>query len=467
VIDPLVVVVTSLQGANTALVSLEQPFQSRPAVLGFTGTEDEFNVLAGGVTPDGAVRQAGSRLFAGLSANDDVKTAIGQALQIDNDKRRPLILELRQVDARIEELPWETLYADGSGFLGLDARWSIGRRVHSTQGQPTSVLASPLRIAVVLSCLGIPAADEWATLRAAVDAAVGSFPVEVLLFVGEPDLQDAIEDDRPRWLRALEGIPESASDLAGAFRRHRADGWVPHVLHFFCHGSLNFSPHLEIATKSDWASPMAQQSSLTLEPSEINQLSTPADRPWLVVLNCCLGAAGADAGTGAASQPLALDLVREGGYPAVIGMREAVDAADATTFSSCLYPELFALLATPVGEPEAPPDWSRLLISARQRLAEEAGVPRTQAAEKRPQWTFPVLYVRYRMGFADFSVLRAAPPAVDRGDETPPAPPTASPADDLLATLLRDMLAVSGSDAPANWPADLQARLAGLRGGRP
>ena len=485
-IEPVVVVVTSLQGVDDmALVSLEQPSQSRPAKLGCTGTEEAFVALGTpGALPDKTVRAAGMLLYQGLSANDEVKSALDTALQVEPDKRRPLILELRQVDARIEALPWETLYAEGAGFLGLDSRWSIGRRVHSNQGQPASELATPLRIAAVLSCLGNPAADEWEQLKAAVDAAVADdrLSIEVLLFASEPDLLQTIRTDPPDWLWDLEGIPKSATDLAATFQRHRARGFVPHVLHFFCHGSTQLGPHLEIAVPTDWDDPV--QSSLTLEPSDINQLSAPTARPWLVVLNCCLGAAGADGDTAASSQPLAMSLVKDGGYPAVIGMRQSVDVADATTFSSCFYPELFGVLAAQQPAEPVPPDWSRLLITARRKLAEDPPTLRAEAAERRPQWTLPVLYVRYRQGSADFQVTREkpvvapAPPARDPGTATggPPTEPgvpggpggaePAPAANDPLATLLHDLLAVSGPDAPNAWPADLQARLDALRGGQ-
>lgn len=461
-INPVVVVVTGRKGTTTPLVALELPFFSDQSDFGCTGGEAEFAALRDLARrpADSVVRKAGTLLYNGLRTNDDVITALGEALRIAQDQRRPFILELRKVDPSIEHLPWETLYAPDAGFLGLDRRWSVGRRVRSDQGQPTSVLSAPLRISAVMSCLGIPARGEWEQLADAVESS--PIPVEVAAFVGEPALQRAINESRPSWLWGLEGIPESANDLSARFAAHRTAGFTPHILHFFCHGSLEFSPHLQIATKADWGRGDVRQSSLTLEPSEINQLSPPTDRPWLVVLNSCLGAApGATAAAG--SQPLALSLIKEGGYPAVIGMREPVDAADATTFSSCLYPELFTTLAAVPADREVTPDWSRLLITARRKLSEAPGVPLSQAAEQRPQWTLPVLYVRYRPGSADFSVTRA-----DAAPVQPPpgvTAPVAPAGNDPLTTLLHDLLAVSGEDAPHNWPAELQARIDALRPG--
>lgn len=48
----------------------------------------------------------------------------------------------------------------------------------------------------------------------------------------------------------------------------------------------------------------------------------------------------------AATHSLARRLVREGSFPAVIGMREPVDTSDTTVFSSTLYPALLRTLSS-------------------------------------------------------------------------------------------------------------------------
>lgn len=455
-IHPVVVRVTENKMSATVSVTLEQPMigDGRSVDLGWTGAEPAFAALAALGAPPSAVRDAGELLYTGLSSHDDVRSAIEHALQAGNMERRPLFLDLR-VGSAIEALPWETVYVPDKGFLGLNLRWSIGRRVLSAEGKPSGALTEPLRIAAILSCLDVSARDEWEQLAAAVEEA--AIPVEVLLFIGESTLRNDLVANTPPWVR-LDGIPASATELTDKLRRHSAEGFVPQVLHFFCHGSLKDSPHLVIATTEDWGRRNPRQSSLTLEPEQVLGLTEPTDRPWLVVLNCCLGAAppgGVVATTGAATHSLARNLVRIGGYPAVVGMREPIDSSDATSFSSCIYRELFAALAQQPVEQAVAPDWSGLLVAARRRLAEHRGVAFAAAAARRKQWTFPVLYVRHTPDAPAFTVTRTAAAALGT------APPN-----ELRIALLREMLAGLGPDSTATFAAVLDANLASLTGDR-
>jgi hypothetical protein len=137
-------------------------------------------------------------------------------------------------------------------------------------------------------------------------------------------------------------------------------------------------------------------------------------------------------------------------------MREPVDAVDATSFSSRLYPELFASLAGQEAGQPVPPDWSGLLVGARRRLAETPGLNFAAAAQQRRQWSLPVLYVRQQPNAGEFTVTRtAAEPA-----------PVPSPVVDMQAALLQLIQAGLGPDAPPALVADLAARLAAPQGGQ-
>ena len=485
-------------GSNLATTLEEPPLgEQLPYPFECTGTEQQFVGLQCAELSDGAVREAGAYIYSQLVANPDVAQAINQAL-LTNDRPVPLLLELKGSDA-VETLPWEMLYAPAKGkFLALE-NWPIGRRVRTEAPNAAPGLwEPPLRIAVFLSCLGIPARDEWTSLRTAVEKSPAA--VEVLAFVAEPDLRDELVQTPPPWLR-VDGIPDSPDALAERIRQHADAGFHIQVMHFFCHGSIEAGPHLELATTSDWGPPVARQSSLTLEPSQIRDLTDATNRPWLVVLNCCLGAAPGDADAEpapvgapeggppagesiqawrqrAATYSLARQLVLNAGFPAVVGMREPVDTPDATTFSMRFYPQLFRTIAElPPGTP-TPVDFNWLVVPARRRLADVAGVVRAKSAGARKQWSLPVVYLRH----SNFTVTPARSPARPSiGEPEPPAPPQPVPPaappeippaakDPQVAApslqLLKDILAGLGDDAPEGYRRDLQRLIAFLEGAR-
>ena len=111
-------------------------------------------------------------------------------------------------------------------------------------------LTPPVRIAAVLSCLGISAAGELEALREAMRAA-GPDRAKLLVIASEEqliiDLQAEIAAGTAPELARVELIPTELSVLQSTI-----SGFGPHVLHFFCHGSLQGSPHVALALKSDW-----------------------------------------------------------------------------------------------------------------------------------------------------------------------------------------------------------------------
>lgn len=476
------------RGKRTLVVSLEAPVIGDQASSDFAcNTEDVvFGQVAQTIPEANSIRAAGELLFRGLANNPHVETAFGQASLATGRDRYPVLLELRG-DETIEALPWETLYMPNGGFLGLDARWSVGRRVDSRENTPAEgLIPSTLQMAVVLSCLGISAEEEWEQLRTAVEKS--RLDVEMLLFVGEPDLAESVAEEAIPWVRAVAGIPASAEDLRATFAEERFAGFAPQILHFFTHGSTDGGPHLEVATPSDWeGGNEVRQSSLTLDPSQVRDLTEPDTRPWMIVLNSCLGAAPVTDDRGAASpedararqreatHSLARELVREGGFPAVVGMREPIDTADATVFSSHFYPQLFeALTALPPGVPTAL-DWSKLLVHPRRGLAEKHGQVINIAAEERKQWTLPVLYLRGQ----ELLITRKPPAAVaggsgigDGGNEegggSGPSGAAGAPLDPVVTAkldLLREMLEGLSADAPEEYRDDLKAHITRLESG--
>lgn len=391
-----VVGLSTANGTTLGVQLREPPAFGRQAVeLSVSVTDPPFQALHG-VPPENAVREAGRALFDALVTNDpDLRRHIEAALLVRPPERCPVFVELTTGGA--ESFPWEALCAQDGSFLGLDERWAVGRIVESISPLPgTWLFEPPLRIAAVLSCLGVPAADEWEALRGACEAA--QVPVELLVLVSEDGLQQQISDAGLDWV-TVDFVPSTVVDIASRLQLFNA-----HVLHMFCHGlSTGTSPHLQVATRADWL--QGTTSSLMVEARDLRTFNPPVDNlPWLVVLNSCETAA-ADGPESARS--VALDLIAEGGVPAVVGMREPVRSDDATLFTKAFYdqllPEVHRLLDP--ARADDPVDWARLVVSAREQIAEQYEPLQGQRGTKK-EWTLPVVYSRP----ASFQV-RAAPSA--------------------------------------------------------
>lgn len=308
---------------------------SEPPVFGVpahpfhcTGDEKALQVLRDTRTPvDDATRQAGLFLYEEVMRHPGVATHLPAALSTQHPQRYPVFVELA-TGAEIEALPWESLCSPDGDFLGLDERWAVGRIVTSPIiSEPYWYFAPPLRIAAVLSCLGIPAADEWQALQDAV-AAVPDTEVDLLVVVSEPGLYEQLSGEGGPAHLAM--MPEDLADL----QRLVAD-FRPHLLHFFCHGSVQGGPHLQLAFGTDWVTERPDRS-LNVEAREFRDFVEGASNPpWMTVLNCCQSAASGDGPDNL--QSMALQLVYEGGLPAVIGMRESVPADDAVLFTHAFY----------------------------------------------------------------------------------------------------------------------------------
>jgi hypothetical protein len=328
----------------------------------------------------------------------------------------------------------------------LDERWGVGRIVDSLSPlEPVWRFTPPLRLAAVLSCLDVPAADEWNAISQACQGS--QLPMEILVLVSEEALEADIRASAPANV-TVEFVPATVEDL-----QQRLQMFRPHVLHMFCHGpAAADSPHLQIATKPDWLG--ASTSSLLVEAGELRDFTPRTDNlPWLVVLNSCASATTAGA---AGTQSVAFDLVYEGGVPAVVGMREPVRSDDATLFTEAFYAQLVPELARRVagaGADGTPVDWARLAVDARRRLVKKhQGLLGKACASK--EWTLPVVYTRPLL----FAVQAAPGPSGHQGP-----PPQGSPRllqlEIAALTGLRAQLAATG-DAPLL--ADIDDHIAGL-----
>jgi hypothetical protein len=161
----------------------------------------------------------------------------------------------------------------------------------------------------------------------------------------------------------------------------------PHILHFFCHGTADPTPVLQVATVESWyGTDEETPAGMKLEPFELLQSTGLKDKTWLITLNCCEGEKPGP-GDSALSIPFAHSLVLNG-VPAVVGMREQIGDDIANVFCRSFYQALFDQLSTrlkdaPAGQP-VEIHWGCALFAPRIELA------RTHCQG----WTVPILQTR-------------------------------------------------------------------------
>lgn len=348
-----------------------------------------------------AVKQHGLKLLEELENHPAVKQAIDQALMVPHGETRPVYFQLYERAA--EQLCWETLYTDNTAFLGLDARWPIGRIADSVVDRQLTPqdFSPPLKIAAVLSALDRPAAEQWQSLRDAVDAVrADGLEVEVLVLVGEEALLDGIQGEVTggmQWV-SVAAVPDRTQDLEGLL-----GDFEPHILHFFCHGSASHGvPRLEIATILDWMEGKTT-GSLKLSVDDLQGMSALAN-VWLVVLNCC-ESGRADENSHSMAHMLVSNVV-----PAAIGTLEPFDASDAYELSLGFYPllfqELVEILAAPPTGSLVELEWATALRGARRGLSER----HENDPSNNREWALPVLYTRKESFFLRVEGDAGVPP---------------------------------------------------------
>lgn len=325
-----------------------------------------------------ALRQTGHFLYQTLTSENGVSIALQNALSSPAEPF-PIYLLFRGGEA--EAFPWETMFADGANFLSLDPRWPIARMVVSGVERRRFTIVPPLKILLILAAAGVDATPEWEAIARALDTL--DLPYQVDVYVSDTLLKEQIEMAGVAEIKA-HFVPGHTDDLIDKIKDA-----APDIIHFFCHGSNEGTPHLQIATRLDWETG-SDIGRVTLERSQF-EAAEILKFTWLITLNCCLGAAAAQN-----THSLARSLVTAG-FPAVVGMRESIDATDASIFSFPYYRRIFERLNELTADEavvEHEIEWAFELQTPRLRLIERHGTgPVGSAAGRHRSWTLPIIYV--------------------------------------------------------------------------
>jgi CHAT domain len=361
--------------------------------FGCAENDPPFMQMSQGLLAPDVVKCAGTHLFENLSKHPAVKDAVTMALASTPDKVAPLYVYLNAEKA--EGLPWETLYTPVGNFLALDRRWPIARIADSSAMFPTMnrTFRPPLKVSLALSAAGVDSTPEWDAFFNAVKGTAIDLMLQV--FVCQRELKTAIE--KLNDPRVTVQFLTSRSDFLNAVKN-----FGPHILHFFCHGSTDGGPHLQLATLADWDGG-DPRGSIIVVPNDLYPFSSSniGGTTWLVALNCCEGgAAVANAATVQDAYSLARLLVTNG-FPAAVGMREPIASDDAHVFCQTFYPSVLSILQEVEQQAKAETDfteveWARTLYQPRTQLCDQHRAdqaPLTAAAASK-EWTLPVIYVR-------------------------------------------------------------------------
>lgn len=348
-----------------------------------------FANLDNGVMEPETVKGVGQRLFETLAQHDGVKRGIDLALA-NRETATPIYIYPDPPQWQVQKMPWETLYnADQNfaeqRFLALNPYWPIARIAGTPSAKPEILrtFKPPLKVMAILTAAGISAAPEWQALADAFKRAPANPMLQLL--VCERGLKDAIDTIGNPNIKA--DFLESSLALLEAI-----DSFSPHILHFFCHGSTEGGPHLQLATLEDIDAGRSG-GSVIIEPNQLIHNTHLNKYVWLLTLNCCKGT-----DTGGEVDSMASKLVADG-FPAVVGMREVVDTSDAHLFSRTFYPEVLNQIEECVkaeGQ-QIEIEWAKALRFPREQICEEhcaRGQLLSVAATKTKEWTLPVMYVR-------------------------------------------------------------------------
>jgi hypothetical protein len=335
--------------------------------------------------------KAGVALMKSIESNEEVRQALQDALK--SEDITPVGIQIEDGAEYADRFAWEALYHKEQGFLALDIKRPIVRL--RRQSRPTRIDRdffvskendrARIRILAVLAATGVTPNEELNALASArTFAAEHNIETELRVFTSKPEHVQRHSSPLPIDIVPLTNV----SDLGLQIRNYR-----PNLLHFFCHGSLNESPGLGLATVRSEEMGGANYA-IHLDPVELVEIISPDCSLWLVTLNCCSSAAKPPRRHDSFARSIVSRKV-----PLVVGMRTPVEVRHASIACRKLYEAIFAKLHSDVlanGDPQAYVEWADSLFPVRNELLNSSrlrdGLVRAEAASKHPEWCIPVIY---------------------------------------------------------------------------
>lgn len=283
-------------------------------------------------TPE-EVQRIGKGFLTVLGRHPDIRSSVLPLLNPAQQLPQPVYLYFVHRDEALESMPWETLYAPDVGFVAQNRRFAVARAQQYSSTKSEWQFEAPLRIMAVLGASGpddrsrFSGVGQWQGIR---DAILGQqLQAELEVQTCDTDLRDEVNAAGLPWARAT--LMHDRAGLFASIQKFR-----PHLLHFFCHGASEPTPHLQVASYKDWAT--YQGGSIVIEAAQLAQQADRHADIWLVTLNCCESAEFAG-GPSSLSLPMIWAMVNAG-IPTAVGMRQRIDSAFADSFCSLFYDEL-------------------------------------------------------------------------------------------------------------------------------
>ena len=289
------------------------------------------------------IEDFGSQLFQAVFSGP-VRECLGRSRIAAENKDAGLRVRLR-LPGDLANIPWEYLYDDEYGFLGLDPRTALVRYLEMSAPVQPFPIRPPLRILTIVSApTDIPEIDgekEWGKLKDELDSLVRDGMVQL----------DRLETG-------------TLAELLPPLRQNEY-----HVLHFIGHGGYDEEAHDGALAFED-----EDRNTRLVTGRDLMQMISGHRSLRLVVLNACEGARSAsDDPFGGVAQAL----VRRG-IPAVVAMQFEISDPAALVFSPSFYQAIAQGRPVDVATVEA-----RKTMFARGHTVE---------------WATPVLYLRSQDG---------------------------------------------------------------------
>ena len=289
------------------------------------------------------IEDFGSQLFQAVFSGP-VRECLGRSRIAAENKDAGLRVRLR-LPGDLANIPWEYLYDDEYGFLGLDPRTALVRYLEMSAPVQPFPIRPPQRILTIVSApTDIPEIDgekEWGKLKDELDGLVRDGMVQL----------DRLETG-------------TLAELLPPLRQNEY-----HVLHFIGHGGYDEEAHDGALAFED-----EDRNTRLVTGRDLMQMISGHRSLRLVVLNACEGARSAsDDPFGGVAQAL----VRRG-IPAVVAMQFEISDPAALVFSPSFYQAIAQGRPVDVATVEA-----RKTMFARGHTVE---------------WATPVLYLRSQDG---------------------------------------------------------------------